>query len=485
MHGAEQSPWKRKIGLLLTVFLAADSWADDRHAPRMVAAIHVITQRQGNSIEIEGTCWSGLPVLVSADSVNGLVRAPCNNGRFSARIATLGANPRLVTSNQIALNGNILYNAKELGVSLPSGGELVTLSNLQTRLDRAVPGNIFKLAAGTYPALSVSIARSGSLGKPIVLDGEGRVTITGRTQVHLVGDWVTLRGFIFQGGGSGIVVMSGAHARIAGSRFDSCGTTVHAACVKVNGSDAEIDFNDFVGSRSVSVEIIGGVNGGSVPGHAFVHHNRFIDIPRLSDNGQEPIQVAATGGTITTQSYWARIESNIFYKTNGDVESVSLKAADNFVIGNVFKYSNASPNLRGSVRNQISYNLLDSTFPIRIAGKDHSVIGNTIICPRGSSGVKLEDSWQGHESTIGAKITDNKFIGSGKAAIMYQPAQGENIVRASGSVVEHNTVNGMLLMPDSQREAFSKLNNKISNNLTDHSVDSKKSIICSSGTGND
>lgn len=444
--------------------------ADVSIAPHLIESMRVSVDRQMSVVIVSGTCHSGLAVLISSTAMAKPKEAPCESGQFRQQFRDLPTSA-VVLASQVVSNGDIIYGFAGSLDDERDSRPPVPLNALEAHIQRAGPGDTIYLEPGTYQKLALTISVSGTKTHPIVIDGNGEAIVEGNSSITLRGDWVTLRGITFKDVGRNAVIVNGSHSRITGSLFYRCGSTVHAACVKINGNSDEVDFNDFIGSRSVSLEIMGD---STVPADAFVHHNRFIDIPHLSDNGQEPIQVASKGGTISDEPYRAQILNNIFFKADGDVEAVSLKTSQNIVSGNSFKDSSSAPNIRGGSHNTVSYNLIVNSFPVRVYGNHHNIVGNTFVCPRGSSAIRLDDSWHGHAPTESATISANQFFGKGKFALAYQQFRQPSTIKVTGSLIQRNITGGMPLVSETSETELKRNGNFFIDNL----VSSSSVISC-------
>src|SRR5690606_33911153 len=229
---------------------------------------------------------------------------------------------------------------------------------------------------------------SGTQGSPIIIDGRGKVTFGPGSRIDIFGDFVTLRGLRFIRSSASNIQLYGTSGRVTESLFDSCGARPNDACVVVRGPSAEIDFNQCLRSLSVSVQVRG-VRAGTQPTNAYLHHNQFVDIARLSGNGQEPVQVAGAGGQIAGLDIAARIENNIFYNAEGDAEAVSIKTSGNEIRWNVFKEMDAAPYVRGGMGNRVRQNLLVRARHISVVSQGNSVSENIILCPREGYAISL------------------------------------------------------------------------------------------------
>ena len=289
----------------------------------------------------------------------------------------------------------------------------VAPAQLGKALASARPGDRLVIEPGTYADAAINLTNGGgAAGRPVIIDGNNAVTFTGSSQIQLGASHVVLRGFMFRDVGVGAITIAAPSVRITESIFENCGdpTKPQAECViaRLGGENAELDFNTFVGSRSMTIKIrAGGDNDRSQPTGAFIHHNVFRDITRLSNNGQEPIQIAGPNGGGTNAELRARIEHNLFYRAEGDREAVSIKTPGTTLRWNVFRDMDAAPNIRGSRNATVSDNLLIRTRPIRINGSDHRVEGNVVLCPAAGVGFVVSHGSPGYETAVNTLIRDN------------------------------------------------------------------------------
>lgn len=247
------------------------------------------------------------------------------------------------------------------------------------------------LGAGTYRDLVIDIGASvrGNAEKPVMVRAASRhgVVLTGRSQVRIAGQHVVVKDLLFQGTREDAVLITGDDDRLEDARFDACGhpqkTQSHIVVIAPTGQRNDILGNEFIGSLSMSIIIRADKAGApEQPLGNKVRRNVFRDIKRLSNNGQEPIQIAGPGGAGAPVALNALVEENIFERTDGDREAISIKAAGTIVRRNVFRDMDASINLRGSNDNVIEGNLAINTRPIRVAGANNRIVNNYFFNPR-------------------------------------------------------------------------------------------------------
>ncbi|CAG7722781.1 unnamed protein product [Allacma fusca] len=99
-----------------------------------------------------------------------------------------------------------------LGVSVQGVVHQVsTVSQLKNALSSVNPGDIIRLAAGTYKA-GLNSDRNGTATNPIIMEGPADAILTNTNYAfHLLGSYWILRGFTAANGKKGIVVDYGGH----------------------------------------------------------------------------------------------------------------------------------------------------------------------------------------------------------------------------------------------------------------------------------
>jgi hypothetical protein len=366
-----------------------------------------IRMSSGEQRIVGGQCHARRPVVV----LDGRTAKPvdCADGRYAVRLQPTAQAE--VVATQILPDGSIVAARHDLRRT--ATGNRATPAQLAKTLAAARPGDHILVEPGTYADVIINFAQGGGAAeRPVVIDGNNAVTFTGATRIQVETGHVVLRGFSFRDVGTEAVTVTAPHVRITESNFVNCGDPKRpqAECVivRLGATNAEIDFNTFTGSHSMSIKVRAGGDGErSQPTHAFIHHNMFRDIVRQSSNGQEPIQIAGPNGGGTSAELHARIEHNLFYRAEGDREAVSLKTPGTTLRWNVFRDMDAAPNIRGSRNAVVAGNLLIRTRPIRINGSDHRIEGNTILCPAAGVGFVVSHGSPGYETAVNTIIRNN------------------------------------------------------------------------------
>jgi poly(beta-D-mannuronate) lyase len=259
-----------------------------------------------------------------------------------------------------------------------------SLSALQKAIDTAVEGATIILADGTYSVPD---------GAPIRLDGVG-----GRWNKHLTITAATVGGVTFTGAQS--FVLSGAHhVTLRGFVFTQSTTLeIPADCeaitlsrnefvladieglfhAMVRADDTVVEYNHFHSKSTLGVMLaIEGGGSTDMAQRVHIHHNYFSDHSFAGDNGGEPIRLGVSPRALS--SAHAVVEHNLFERTNGDPEAISVKSSDNIVRYNTFRDSGGGIVLRHGNRTRVESNhIIRGERGIRIYGNDHVIVNNYI-----------------------------------------------------------------------------------------------------------
>jgi hypothetical protein len=387
---------------------------------------------------VSGQCHARQPVVILDG--NAATAIDCAHGRYTARIRSDTGDA--IVATQVLLDGNIVAARLDEARTSPAG-QRFTPAQLGKALASARPADRIVVEPGTYPDAIINLVQSGgSSGRPVIIDGNNAVTFTGSTRIQIGASNVVLRGFIFRDVGIEAVTIAAPSVRITESNFLNCGDLKkpQAECVivRLGGANAELDFNTFAGSRSMSIKVRAGSDGDrSQPTMAFIHHNVFRDIQRLSSNGQEPIQIAGPNGGGSNAELRARIEHNLFYRAEGDREAVSIKTPGTTLRWNVFRDMDAAPNIRGSRNAVVTDNLLIRTRPIRINGSDHRVERNVVLCPPTGVGFVVSHGSPGYESAANTVIRDN-VVATNRVGILFGAQTQPLETMAHGNTIVSN-----------------------------------------------
>lgn len=309
--------------------------------------------------------------------------------------------------------------------------EVSSEGHLKAVLRHTRPGDTIIVADGTYEGWKVRLPSviSGQDGRPITIRAAtpGGVVFRGPSRWRIEGAHVIFAGFVFERSGKETVHVMGDRNRLTGLIFRESGAedSSFPPIVKIDhgASHNEVDHNTFIGSKSVSITISVPVRAAEgVPQFNHLHHNRFQDIVRLRDNGQEPIQLGTASGLGKSCVHEAKtlVEFNVFLRASGDTELVSNKSSRNVIRHNVAVDSDGGLSLRCGNNTRIEGNILTRTRNgIGISGDGHIVINNLVDDPRVHGILLLAGSRrknkQGFLPATNALVAHNTILNTGNA----------------------------------------------------------------------
>jgi Ca2+-binding RTX toxin-like protein len=251
------------------------------------------------------------------------------------------------------------------------------------------PNTTVVIPDGTYSAAKILIPASaqGITIEPASADG---VTFTGRTNITIDGKDNTVSGFTFNHTKEDTIVINGDNNTIANNHLIGAGSPTNTQesviWVDPRAQNTHIINNEVEASVSMTIKVRADAWGSKEqPTGTVIEGNYFHDIVPLSGNGQEVIQIAGPNGMWIEGhdlELGTLITNNIFYKTSGDVETISMKVGGTTVTNNLFLSMDSAPTVRNGGHDTIEGNILIDTRPIRIMGDSTEVTNNVIINPK-------------------------------------------------------------------------------------------------------
>ncbi|WP_269585942.1 chondroitinase-B domain-containing protein [Roseibium sp. Sym1] len=328
------------------------------------------------------------------------------------------------------------------------GGEYLSLGS--SFFEQLEPGTDIVIREGTYTDVNIDVPEglNSSGDQPIrILAESGNVTFTGNVGISLAGDYTQVSGFTFKETGDHAIDVYGDGVEISGNSFIDCGdaanTGSHIVQIHSTAQNTVFSGNEVSGSTSITLKIrAGDIGADEQPTGSLVENNYFHDIERLSDNGQEVIQIAGPDGSwygdgpqIDLQTV---IQNNTFYRTNGDVEVISIKVGGNTVSNNLFLDMDAAPTVRNGGDNIIEDNVLVETRPIRLFGTGTTVEDNIIVNPT-QAGLYIGNGSETYQAATDNLVTGNLVYSEGSInAVKFSSPSGEEFTIATGNDISGN-----------------------------------------------
>lgn len=259
---------------------------------------------------------------------------------------------------------------------------------------KAQPGDTIILADGEWRNFQIVFTGNGSAAKPIALTAQtkGKVTITGQSNLRIGGQHLLVSGLVFKNGASPTdEVISfrrdsktlATDTRVTEVVIDGYSKADRRAddiWVALYGTGNRVDHSHFEGKTNsgVTLAVIRRA-GDPLDNRHRIDHNYFGPRPPLGANGGETIRVGTSEESLSASN--TIIERNIFDRTSGEVEIVSIKSGGNIIRENLVLEAQGAFVLRHGNGNVVERNIflgkgVPDTGGVRVINRDQIVRGN-------------------------------------------------------------------------------------------------------------
>lgn len=262
---------------------------------------------------------------------------------------------------------------------LPKPGLVESISDLQSRINSAIPGDTITLKDGSYLLEStLNVRCRGTAERPITIAAEtvGGVEITGAFgfKVGTPAEHLVISGFKFtHAAGRASIAEGTRYVRFTRNLFQCAG---EGHDLTVVGDDAQIDHNEFGPKKFSGTMIAVSGTGNQVARRLWIHRNYFHDFDHDGAAGAEMIRLGLLSSHRVSVGE-SLIEQNLFVRCRGLNDFISNRCS-----GNTFRYNTFldSPSAHLTVRQgndcAIYGNILRHTEGIRLYGDRHRVFSN-------------------------------------------------------------------------------------------------------------
>ena len=382
----------------------------------------------------------------------------------------------IVTLRQFKLSLSLIL---ALGISAcaPITPGEITVKD-QAEFEQAVanakPGDVIKLANGTWKDFEILFTGTGEADRPIRLTAEtkGRVFITGQSNLSLAGEYLEVSGLIFKDGYTPTLqVVSfrrnkehlANHSRVTEVVIDNFSNPERFEAdywVAMYGRHNRFDHNHLEGKRNKGVTMAVRLDSeASQENHHRIDHNYFGPRPVLGSNGGETLRIGTSHYSLSDS--FTLVENNYFDRCDGEVEIVSVKSGSNQVRGNLFFESKGTLTLRHGDNNIVEENVflggqVDHTGGIRVINKGQIIRNNYL---EGLTGYRFggslvvmngvpNSSINRYHQVVNAQIENNSMINNEHI----QLAAGSDAERSATPVDSQFASN--LIVNDNGRDTF-------------------------------
>ena len=341
----------------------------------------------------------------------------------------------------------------------------------QTQFKAAVKaakaGDSILLADGEWRDFQAVLSGEGRTDKPITLTAQtkGKVVLTGQSNLRLSGRHLVVSGLIFRDGFSPTSeVISfrrdsrsfAQDSRITEVVIDGYSKTDRRAedmWVALYGTGNRVDHSHFEGKTNAGVTLAVIRRAGQpLDNRHRIDHNYFGPRPPLGSNGGETIRIGTSEESLSASN--TIVERNIFDRTSGEVEIVSVKSGGNILRENLVLSSQGAFVLRHGNGNLVERNIfLGNNVPdsggVRIINRDQIVRDNYF---EGLAGKDLKSAisvMNGVPNSVinryhqvsGAVIERNSIVGSARITFA-AGADAERSAPPIDSRFSHNLIAG-------------------------------------------
>jgi poly(beta-D-mannuronate) lyase len=277
------------------------------------------------------------------------------------------------------------------------------VNELNAANQSAKPGDTVLLKNGTWNDVIIKLNCSGTKEAPIVFKAEtnGKVIISGVSQLRLGGNYIVVEGLLFTNGHSPAYTVIdfkisnkelANHCRVTNcviNDFNKPRRMDDDNWVSFSGKNNRIDHCSFLNKKNMGVLLAVLLDGErSRENFHSIDHNYFgVRLP-LASNGGEIIRVGLSQHCQYNSN--TQIKDNFFEHCDGEAEVISIKSCANVVSNNVFKECQGSVVLRHGDYNTVTNNLFlgngkVGTGGVRIINNGQWVINNFFYKCRGES----------------------------------------------------------------------------------------------------
>jgi len=255
----------------------------------------------------------------------------------------------------------------------------------------AKPGDSIVLRDGEWRDAQLVFTGTGTAEAPITLTAQtkGKVLLTGASNLRLGGRHLVVSGLVFKRGASPTreVIsfrrdskMLASNTRITEVVIDGFSKPDRRSediWVAIYGTDNRVDHSHFEGKTNSGVTLaVIRKSGDPLDNRHRIDHNYFGPRPPLGSNGGETIRIGTSEESLSDSH--TVVERNIFDRTSGEVEIVSVKSGGNILRENLVLSSQGAFVLRHGNGNLVERNIfLGNHVPdsggIRVINRDQVI----------------------------------------------------------------------------------------------------------------
>lgn len=337
----------------------------------------------------------------------------------------------------------------------------------QAAVKKAQPGDNIILADGEWRDFQIILTGTGTAEKPIALTAQtkGKVLLTGQSNLRIGGRHLLVSGLVFKNGSSptGEVIAFRRDSKTLASDtrvtevvidgFSKPDRRAEDIWVALYGTGNRVDHSHFEGKTNTGVTLaVIRRAGDPLDNRHRIDHNYFGPRPPLGSNGGETIRIGTSEESLSASN--SIVERNIFDRTSGEVEIVSVKSGGNILRENLVLEAQGAFVLRHGNGNIVERNIflgkgVADTGGVRVINRDQQVRGNYFEGLAGSSFKSALSVMNGVPNSVinryhqvaGARIENNSIIDSARITLA-AGADAERSAAPVDSKFERNLIVG-------------------------------------------
>jgi len=277
---------------------------------------------------------------------------------------------------------------------------VATLDEFNTTVPRLTSGDEIVLKNGVWNNVELLLSGKGSPGAPITLRAEtpGKVSIEGKSNLKLSGEYLRVVGLIFRNGytPSGSVIEFRNKNEVANNciisncvieGFSNPDKSKNDFWIQINGKSNRVEYCSLTGKTNKGMTLTVRLDSlTSTETNHHIYRNYFGKREPLGENGGETIQIGLS--QTSHLNGWTRVEENFFEQCDGELEIISVKSCENIIINNVFQECRGMVTLRHGHRNIVYGNIflgngVEGTGGVRVINENQKVFNNFFSGLRG------------------------------------------------------------------------------------------------------
>ena len=305
--------------------------------------------------------------------------------------------PIKLTLNRSVVGSALFFmaGASLAGCEAASGEYLVhNQAEFSDAISNAGPGDVIKLANGTWEDFEILFTGKGAEGKPITLTAEtkGKVILSGQSNLRLGGEYLEVSGLVFKDGYTPTKEVVSFRENKKNLAFNSRVSEIVIDnynqperyevdfWVMMYGQNNRFDHNHLVGKRNKGVTMAVRMNTeDSQENYHRIDHNYFGPRPILGSNGGETLRIGTSHHS--RKDSHTIVENNYFDRCDGELEIISSKSGRNKILNNTFYESRGTLTMRHGNNTVVEGNVffgndIDHTGGIRVINAGQTVRNN-------------------------------------------------------------------------------------------------------------